>query len=186
MRVAILATGPSLTEAQVEAVRGLYVIAVSDAWRLAPWAQALVSADAAWWRHHQPVFAGRRISNSRVSKGERFTSAPNGTNSGALAVRVALEIGAKEMILLGFDGHGTHFFGPHPNGLKNTDDHRRSVHFVQHRKAAAECRRAGVPVWNCSPGTVIDAYEIKTLEKVLCSQPAADAIQARTNTSYDR
>jgi hypothetical protein len=85
MRFAILATGPSLTAEQVAAVRGLRVITVSDAYKLAPWADALVSADAVWWRHHQPVFAGKRFSNSKVPNVERL-EVPHGTNSCALAV----------------------------------------------------------------------------------------------------
>lgn len=166
MRFAILATGPSLTTAQVDAVRELKVIAVSDSYKVAPWADALVSADAAWWRHHKPEFAGRRLSNSRIANAEKL-DVPHGTNSGSLAVYAALYMGATEIVLLGFDGHGTHYFGAHPQGLKNTTDARRVAHFAQHRKAAAQCKQAGVPIWNCSPGTVIDAYPVKTLEEVL-------------------
>lgn len=61
MIFAVLATGPSLASEDVERVKGrFHVIAVSDAFRLAPWADALVSADAAWWKAHPDAkdFAG--------------------------------------------------------------------------------------------------------------------------------
>jgi len=59
MIVAVLATGPSLTLEQCDQLRGrCKVVAISDAIRLAPWADALVSADTDWWRLHNPDFAG--------------------------------------------------------------------------------------------------------------------------------
>ena len=46
----ILATGPSLSQSDIDYVRGkCKVIAVSDAYKLAPWCDYLVSADYAWW-----------------------------------------------------------------------------------------------------------------------------------------
>lgn len=49
--VAVLATGPSLTPADVEFVRGrARVIAVNDSYRLAPWADILYAADDKWWQ----------------------------------------------------------------------------------------------------------------------------------------
>lgn len=58
-----LATGPSLTAEDVEAVRGRgTVIAVNDAHLLAPWADVLYSSDRYWWKHYRgvPAFAGLR------------------------------------------------------------------------------------------------------------------------------
>lgn len=73
---AILASGPSLTREQCEAVRGkCRVIAVNnqgidtdcDGVRvpaMAPWADILYAADAKWWRHYHDralKFAGRKV-----------------------------------------------------------------------------------------------------------------------------
>lgn len=74
----ILASGPSLTRAQCDAVRGkARVIAVSNQGidtensdtgemipALAPWADVLYAADAKWWRSYQAralKFAGRKV-----------------------------------------------------------------------------------------------------------------------------
>lgn len=165
----VLATGPSMSQAVADSVRGRgKVIAVSDAYRLAPWADALASTDAAWWRHHKPEFAGRRFSAVNVEGVERLPTMPDGLNSGALAVAVARHLGATRIVLLGFDGHGTHYFGEHPEPLKNTTEQRRAIHMLQHDREAQACRRAGVQVWNCTPGTAIKSYLVASLEDVLC------------------
>lgn len=73
---AILASGPSLTREQCDAVRGkCRVIAVNNQGidtecdgviqpALAPWADILFAADAKWWRHYHTralKFAGRKV-----------------------------------------------------------------------------------------------------------------------------
>lgn len=73
---AILASGPSLTRAQCDAVRGkCRVIAVNNQGidtecdgqmvpALAPWADILFGADAKWWRHYHEralKFEGRKV-----------------------------------------------------------------------------------------------------------------------------
>jgi hypothetical protein len=51
--VVCLASGPSLTVEDVEYVRGrAVVIAINDAIRIAPWADALHSSDQLWWARH--------------------------------------------------------------------------------------------------------------------------------------
>lgn len=159
---AILATGPSLTIAQADAVRGLRVIAVSDAYKLAPWAEVLASADAAWWRHHKPDFDGRRFSVMNVDGCERLVGKHAGINSGVFAIRVARHLGARKIILFGFDGHGQHFFGAHAAPLVNTTEARRKIHALQHQYEYEACRDAGVIVVNCSPGTQLTSYPTST------------------------
>lgn len=62
-----IASGPSLTPEDVEAVRGkVRVLAINDSYRLAPWADALYAADLKWWHVHyeraRPDFEGRMYS----------------------------------------------------------------------------------------------------------------------------
>jgi hypothetical protein len=158
---AVLATGPSLTPEQVVRVQHL---------RLAPWAEALVSADRAWWKHHVPDFAGRKFSAMPVHgiDTEQLPGVVMGTNSGLLAVQVAVSLGAKRVLLLGFDMGGTHFFGPHPEGLKNTKPHR----FEQFKRQFADYRPRGVEIINCTPGSALTCYPTATLDACL-AEPAA-------------
>lgn len=181
MTFAVLATGPSLTVEQVQAVRHLRVIAVSDAYKLAPWAEELVSGDPEWWEHHKPEFAGRKISNRYHPSTRTFKGISTGTNSGVVAIKRAVILGAKEIILLGFDGGSSHFFGEHPDNLKTTSPSRLSVHMRQHRQEAHACAWAGVKVWNCSPNTAIPYYPTARLDE--CLRLSADANPARSNMS---
>lgn len=170
MTFAIIATGESLTAQQVARVRGLRCLVVSDAYVMAPWAEALVSGDRAWWRYHMPDFEGRRFSSGAAEGTEKLPEyIPTGTNSGVLAIKVARHLGAKRIILLGYDGHGSHFFGDHPADkrghfrLKNTSPDRRKVHAQQHQRQADDCKLSGVEIFNCSPGTVL-GYPVARLE----------------------
>lgn len=165
----ILASGPSMSQTTADAVRGRgTVMAVSDAYLLAPWSDVLVSSDAAWWRHHHPVFAGRRFSAHGGEGTEVIQGVPGGSNSGVLGILVARHLGAKKILLLGFDGHGSHFFGDHPEPLRNTSAPRRRVHAEQHKAQAREAVRDGIEIVNGTPGTVLTCYPQVSLGEVLC------------------
>ena len=134
---AIFATGPSMSQEIADRARGKYpAVAVSDAFRLAPWADALVSNDKAWWRANPDAFefAGRKFAGVQASELDGveavkprfpFTSS---CNSGLMAMRVARDkLGATKLLLFGFDMHGSHFFGPHKEPLRNTTPERFKV-----------------------------------------------------------
>lgn len=165
--VAVLATGKSLTVKQVEAVRHLPCIAVSDAYRLAPWALALVSQDKAWWRVNEPEFAGRKFCGQPWPDTEKveFSGLISvGTNSGLLAAFVAVEVfKATRVLLLGVDMGGTHFFGPHPAPLKNTTPQR----FEQMKQQFANWKPKGIEVWNCNPASALECYPKMSLDDAL-------------------
>ena len=166
-RFAVLGTGESLSLADIEKVRHKFrVIAVSDAFRLAPWAEALVSQDMSWWRVNSDAlqFEGRKFSVRPDLPGIELLepgSIQSGTNSGLAAVELARRLGATQIVLLGFDLHGTHFFGRHPETLKHTDAQqfaRMNRQFLDWAKVHP------VPVVNCSPGSKLDAFPRGTLE----------------------
>ena len=109
-------------------------MAVSNAYQLAPWADALVSADAAWWKAHRdalelPCQKFGNIHDFQGVKGVEKLNAPSGLNSGLLGIMTAVKMGATKVLLLGFDLHspGQHFFGRHPKPLKSTSDERMKV-----------------------------------------------------------
>lgn len=169
----VLATGASLSPEQVSQVRSAYeerrckAVAVSNAYQLAPWADALVSNDMKWWRQHPEAlqFAGRRFCGADYKGTERLPPVPmfpTGSNSGLQGMRVALMIGATRIILLGFDMKGTHYFGPHPAPLKNAspgDFQRMMVQFTRWKSEAE--------VINCSPGSALTCFKTGTLVDVL-------------------
>ena len=135
----VAASGPSLTKEVAAAVRRARfhapwkVVAVSDAYRLMPWADVLYSCDFAWWRAHGGVkdFTGERwtshssnlsiIDDKSLVADEfdlNFVSAGYGKgfskdpalihygspeHSGFQAVNLAALTGCARIVLVGFD-----------------------------------------------------------------------------------
>lgn len=162
MKYVVIATGPSLTDEQVNAVRHIPCVAVSNAYEKAPWAKALVSADRKWWNHYKPEFEGLKFSVASVPDVEQVRLV-SGSNSGLLGMEVAVKLGATSIILLGFDMHGSHYFGKHPQPLRNTEPHRFEQFKIQFR----DFRK--VPVINCTPGSSLECYPKMSLECALNS-----------------
>lgn len=160
---ALLATGPSMSQALADRVAHMPRVVVSNAYELAPDADALVSSDAAWWRVHRAAteFKGRKFSIGYVSDVERL-QLPSSSNSGLLAMHVAALLGATRLLLLGYDMAGSHYFGPHPTPLQNTTPDRFDILKRQF------ARWAGVPVINCTPGSALDCFPRGRIEDYLC------------------
>jgi len=169
---AVLATGPSMSQEIADSVRGkCKVVAVSDAYKLAPWADALVSNDYLWWKNHPKAFQFEGKKFCGMMKKELTYLPPKvpfsaGCNSGLQGIRVAMEyLRATKILLCGFDQHGTHFFGLHPAPLKNTTDQRRTVHL---RQFIAFSRAKERPeVINCTPGSAITCFSMGDLAEEL-------------------
>jgi hypothetical protein len=160
MIYAVLASGESMNQAVADSVRGkCKVIAVSDTWQLAPWADALVSADAGWWRHKAPQFDGPKYTMGLVSDTEQIKDVPMGTNSGLLGVMLAVKLGATKVLLLGVDLHGTHFFGNHPLPLRNPNQARLETF----KKQFSEYKPKGVQILNCNPDSALTCYPMARL-----------------------
>lgn len=168
----VLATGESLTGDQVAFVRQKHeqgmckAIAVSNSYKLAPWADALVSNDSAWWREHKDAmkFVGRKFCGGAYQQLERLKADGNyssGTNSGLQGMRAAQLMGATKILLLGFDMKGSHFFGKHPAPLRNTTPNRFRVHIAQFRKWK------GCLVINCSPGSALKQFPFMDIRDTL-------------------
>lgn len=167
--VVLLAPGPSMSAALAECVRGHRVGVINNSFELAPWAEFLAANDSNWWRRHPQAkgFAGRRFSANRIAGVEQI-KAPllrSNSNSGVLALECAKHLGAQRVLLLGFDMHGTHFFGPYTNGCGNTTEDRRAFHQKQYQSWAAANR--DIDVINCTDGSALRAFRQIPLEKCL-------------------
>jgi hypothetical protein len=78
-----------------------------------------------------------------------------GRNSGFQALHLARNLGAKEIILVGFDmgidpeTKKEHWFGSHPNGLRSPASEFSS--FIEHFSIlASDLEKEGTKVWNCT------------------------------------
>jgi hypothetical protein len=128
-----IASGPSLTREDVEAVRGrARVIAVNRSIELAPWADVWYAADAQFWKwvyrsigDYAPVTAiAERYEGRKYTVTKESTKWPGvtllgrgssdglsldpmkiclGGNSGYQAINLAVLLGASRIVLLGYD-----------------------------------------------------------------------------------
>ena len=166
----MVCTGQSVTQQDVDYLRGkCKVVVVSDAYKMAPWADAMVSHDKGWWMVHEdcdfagPRYCGHFQNIHEKHKTERFY--PAGGNSGCLGLLVAAsKLGEKpgRILLLGADMHGTHYFGPHTRGsLRNTT----AVQFETMRKQFASLKQ--LPVVNCSPISKLTCFPKMSLREAL-------------------
>jgi hypothetical protein len=197
--VVCLATGPSLCAEDVEYCRGkARVIAVNDAYRLAPWADALYAADASWWHRHDgvPSFPGPKWSIAHRGWDrfvERFpdvqrlrnagargistdpTAINTGQNSGYQAVNLAVLYGASRIVLLGYDmgyrdtGH-KHFFGNHPGALNQQPPFHAFIDLFT--SAVAPLKALGIEIVNCSRVTRLGCFTKAPLRDVLLERAA--------------
>lgn len=184
--VVCLATGPSLTAEDVDYCHGkAVVIAVNDAYRLAPWADVLIANDAAWWRVHRgvPDFAGEKycLEASAATSGAvtvldytgetgietEPTGLRSGRCSGGAAINVALHLGATRIVLLGYDMRGDHFFGRHPAPLRTTQPHQFETFRDALATMADPLHRLGVSVINCTPASALTCFPSGDLRAVL-------------------
>lgn len=165
MTWAILASGPSMSQEVADYVRGkCKVLVVSNVYKLAPWADVLVSNDRKWWEQYPEAFdfQGKKFCSQPLRGVEQFTGhIPKGRNSGLMGMFVARKLGARRLLLCGFDMHGTHFFGPHPEPLRNSTERIFRSHIGQFNGFS------GCDVINCTPGSRLTQFSIKELKDVL-------------------
>ena len=166
---ALLAPGPSASADQAERVRGLRLGVVGCAYQLAPWADFIASTDAAWWRKYPEAknLPGLKFSMHHVAGVTKVAIPGLGVcNSGVLALECAKRQGAERILLFGFDMHGSHFFGRYENGLSNTTDAKRAVHFRQYeawRKANPQ-----IEVINCTAGSALRCFPMVRADEIDC------------------
>jgi hypothetical protein len=180
--VAILASGPSMSQATADEVRqaGLPAIAINTTHRLAPWADMLYAADAEWWAHADNAdarrFAGLRVTAGTGAPGvlrlrntgaEGFDPDPGavrtGSNSTYQALHIAMHAGATRVLLLGVDMHGDHWHGKHPAGLRNTPPEHFALFIRRFASIRPAAERMGCDIVNCTPGSALQAFRFSTL-----------------------
>lgn len=186
--VALLASGPSLTEADVAACRDQVdaTIVINTTYTRAPWATALYAADAHWWDWHQgaPTFPGLKYTVAARARHwpdvqllentgeEGLEAAPTGLrmgrNSGYQAMNLAVHFGATRLLLLGYDcqfgaAGERHWHSDHPREINSP--------FVIFRekfgRLAPLLAARGVEVLNCSRRTALDCFPRVSLHDAL-------------------
>lgn len=172
--VAVIASGPSLTSEDVEAVSHLKTIAVNSSWKIAPFCDVLFAGDFVWWKNYgkEVNIAAKKVCMTARAKeigAVHFKHKHSkGYNSGMCAIEYAVRRGARKIIMIGFDcsikngihHHGEHKKTPNPN---ETRCNRWKDQFRWLRKEFPDA-----DIVNCSRYTEIDCFPVLPLEEVLC------------------
>lgn len=198
--VVCCAGGPSLCAGQLERVRAeigktrqqIRLIAVNDAYRLAPFADLCYFADARWWRWHKDrpefqAFAGQKCSifgtGNEIDDPEVFMLRIGGTHglsdnpeelrtgrtSGYQAINIATLGGSTRILLLAYDGKfardgKSHWFGDHP---VRSDENTNATLAKNLRGLVEPLAQRGVTVINCSPDSAVDCFPRMDLDAAL-------------------
>ncbi len=187
--VFLLGGGPSLRDFDVQRLRGRRVMAINCSCAICPWAEFLYFTDTSWFEHRRTLVAawpGTVITASRVAKAAlpeklkriQLVTQPDftigepvlkfGRSSGHTAISVAIAMGAARVILLGYDmqivgGRSHHHNEYHTEDIKLFRDDFL-VHFQGWGEAA---RRIGVEVLNCTPGSALAEFPMRSIDDVL-------------------
>lgn len=181
-----LASGPSMRADDVEAIRGRgKVIAVNNTVQLAPWADVLYSCDRAWWLAYADQikgFAGWRVALAQdglpsdvdgfpwsYASGLGLDRLHTGNNSGYQAINLAFLMGAKKIVLLGYDMQhpGKHWHPPHPAPLGNFCRGMPELCIPKFTALADDLRAQGIEVINASRETALTCFKRLTLAETL-------------------
>lgn len=184
----LLGGGPSLTVEDVEYVRDkARVVAINAAYKLAPWAFALYCADKKFidWEDGCPSFKGMKFSIEshdtttrpgwqvlRNTGFEGLATEPNalrtGFNGGYQALNLAMHLGAKRCLLLGYDMQGDasgrcHWHAEHPDGKVSP-----YAQFIAAFDTIVQpLKDAGVEVINCTPVSALTCFPFMSLREAL-------------------
>lgn len=184
MEAFCIASGPSLTLADVELVRqwrtaGRRVYAVNNSVQLAPWADAMFAMDRAWWNAYRDIhepFKGKKYGPNIGKYGVTHIPKPRFNspgNSGAGAIALAILHGATTVYLLGYDCQHTdgkaHWHVDHPTEPVRMGNAASVARWpAQFAKLA---KRA--TIINCTRVTALDCFPRATLETVTAERIAA-------------
>jgi len=195
--IVCIGSGPSLTPADVDAVRGrARVIVINDAVHAAQWADVLYSSDQLWWSRAKgaPAFHGLKcgIAPRKQHVGRLFpkfddihvlrntgplgietdpSGLRHGKHSGYAALNLALHLGAARILLLGYNmgpvDRRVHFNGA-PGVGSNYARFARS-----YDSAVGPLKALGVTVINCTPRSHLKCFPMADVRDALMSAVAA-------------
>lgn len=175
--VVCIASGPSLTVDDVELVRkwrlegyGRGVIVTNNTFRMASWADALYFMDGEWWQHYgkeaKDGFFGNIIAPRDIVGVEKAHI--RSFNSGAGAIILAAQNGAKKIILIGYDAKKSddgkaHWHEDHPKSMGNAGEVNNWPRKFNDMVSVLD----GIDVINASRDTALTAFRRDTLENAL-------------------
>lgn len=173
---------------------GVRLLVVNDGYRLAPFADCLYAADDDWWQLHWEQikasgFKGQLWCTKETVKARHpevnyiphlvqgglatdgfYLHTGQPAHSGYQAINLAYLLGARDLILLGYDCHARgkrHWFGEHPAPLRRGAAPQDWAPAYDTIVNSPTWPKLGLSVTNCSPGSRIAAFpKMKLLDRL--------------------
>jgi hypothetical protein len=171
----IVGSGPSLAGFDYESLRGRFVIALNNAAALIPFANVVFFGNSPWFEANRKMVLSHAGEKHRIRFG--VTAAPlgypeifewdsggkfgldtrpgflrTGRTCGYSSINLATQLGAKRIVLLGFD------FRPGGNPARPCADIHQSLFASAFDQIARPLKAAGVEVINASAASLITAF----------------------------
>ena len=193
----ILGGGPSLNKANLSLLEDKKVLGVNQAYKLGDWVDYCYSGDKRWYNwnvkglvdykgvmitsytdfkanKNSPTLNIGRISSFGIS--DKFPShiAWNG-NSGASAINVAYWLGARKVVLVGFDMRRVkdsfNWHNDYPTKKRNSKTqryHNPYINFMKcWRQVAVDAKRLGIEIVNTTSDSRLKLFNQVTLEETI-------------------
>lgn len=181
----IVATGPSARSSEVGYLRDdprAKVFAIKEAAvDLCPWAHAAYGCDWPWWVYRKglPLFGGLKFAWDKKVH-DRYADVFSvdldaeydqllldeplkigcGGNSGFQALNLALQFGARQVILVGFDLHGYHYYGRNSWNKANNPDETGFKRWTRAFEGTIPSLKSiGAEVLNASRSSRLECYK---------------------------
>jgi len=184
----IIASGPSLTRADCDAMRGIgHTTVINRAVFFAPWADCLYAGDQSFWKVYGPDiawFRGERVTHQEYKSTRQFTGDYRfrrfGGNSGHQAIQYAVSRGSRRIALLGFDHQHTggkkHCHEDYPRHVRvgNETVSFGNAECVDYwvkimNSTAQDLQRMGAEVVNLSRDTALECFPRMTVEEFVAN-----------------
>ena len=185
----IIAGGPSLTREDVSLCErsGLSLLGINNAYQICQRLDYLYACDKKWWSKHyeKMILNCRRFSLEETPHldvealendgfdgiSHQWPKVRTGGNGGYQALNLAVILGYKNIVLLGYDMQpgekGELHWHPDHEGLNNPNPKRLEAWREAFNRAAPIIARMGVAVVNATRRTALTCFPQANLEQVL-------------------
>jgi len=186
--VFLIGGGPSVSEVDLNRLRGQRVVVINGSYAVYPQADTLVFTDVRWWGKYKPKFKGEIITIDPVHKlypktikvldRQRSSGLSNDPSrltcwhtSMTTAINLIVLRGASRIAIIGLDGHGLWHHDPYP---MNWGRNRKRFYFHgEALKAQVDPLKAmGVQVYNLNPHSTHKMFPFATLDEMLMKEAA--------------
>lgn len=189
--VFIIGGGPSITNVDLSLLHSQRCIGVNQAYKFGPWVDVCYFGDCGWYGQNLPLirsFGGLKLTSCTrcPSKGwkhvhrirrskmygletERRDSIAWNNCSGASAINIAFWLGAKRIVLLGFDMRldrgKKNYHNDYQGSVNNPDIFKK--HMRGFPQIARDALTVGIEILNATPNSAITNFPSVRLEEVV-------------------